>query len=394
MSPKSREDIIAAVRAAQERSKEEEKSVIFDTDEIKNTVLQVMEEERETEENQDIKPEPKPVQEAKPESKPGAKPVPRPTAKAAPKAEEKSAPKPAAKPAPKPVPKPAAKAAPKTKEQATPKPAAKLAPKPTPKAEEKPAPKPQSMIDKKVKMIEVNGVSMVFKVSSGNANGLKDFFIQKIKGKMKKHELRALDNINFDVYKGEVVGIIGTNGSGKSTLLKIVSGVLNPTEGKVNVDRNKVQLLTLGTGFDFELTGKENVYLNGALIGYTKDFINEHYEDIVDFAEIRDFMGEKVKNYSSGMVSRLAFAIATAGNAAEILILDEVLSVGDAFFREKSLKRVKEMIQGGSTVLIVSHNINTIKQYCDRVVWIEKGVQMMVGTSKEVCDAYAKLQKK
>ena len=394
MSPKIREDIIAAVRAAQERSKEEEKSVIFDTDEIKNTVLQVMEEERETEENQDIKPEPKPVQEAKPESKPGAKPVPRPTAKAAPKAEEKSAPKPAAKPAPKPVPKPAAKAAPKTKEQATPKPAAKLAPKPTPKAEEKPAPKPQSMIDKKVKMIEVNGVSMVFKVSSGNANGLKDFFIQKIKGKMKKHELRALDNINFDVYKGEVVGIIGTNGSGKSTLLKIVSGVLNPTEGKVNVDRNKVQLLTLGTGFDFELTGKENVYLNGALIGYTKDFINEHYEDIVDFAEIRDFMGEKVKNYSSGMVSRLAFAIATAGNAAEILILDEVLSVGDAFFREKSLKRVKEMIQGGSTVLIVSHNINTIKQYCDRVVWIEKGVQMMVGTSKEVCDAYAKLQKK
>ena len=394
MSPKSREDIIAAVRAAQERSKEEEKSIIFDTDEIKNTVQQVMEEERKTEETQDIKPEPKPVQEAKPESKPGAKPVPRPTAKAAPKAEEKSAPKPAAKPAPKPVPKPAAKAAPKTKEQVTPKPAAKLAPKPTPKAEEKPAPKPQSIIDKKVKMIEVNGVSMVFKVSSGNANGLKDFFIQKIKGKMKKHELRALDNINFDVYKGEVVGIIGTNGSGKSTLLKIVSGVLNPTEGKVNVDRNKVQLLTLGTGFDFELTGKENVYLNGALIGYTKDFINEHYEDIVDFAEIRDFMGEKVKNYSSGMVSRLAFAIATAGNAAEILILDEVLSVGDAFFREKSLKRVKEMIQGGSTVLIVSHNINTIKQYCDRVVWIEKGVQMMVGTSKEVCDAYAKLQKK
>ncbi len=389
MSPKSREDIIAAVRAAQEKTKEE-KSIIFDTDEIKNTVLQVMEEEIKTDASPDLKPDPDPLQEIKPGSKPDPKPAPGPAVKPTPGSEEKADPKPASKPAPK----AAAKATPKAEEKTEPKPAAKPAPKPEPKAAGKPAPKPQNTIDKKVKMIEVKDVSMVFKVSSGSASSLKDFFIQKVKGKMKKHELRALDNINFDVYRGEVVGIIGTNGSGKSTLLKIVSGVLNPTEGKVNVDRNKVQLLTLGTGFDLELTAKENVYLNGALIGYTKDFIDKHYDDIVDFAELRDFMGEKVKNFSSGMVSRLAFAIATAGNAAEILILDEVLSVGDAFFRLKSLKRVKEMIQGGSTVLIVSHSINTINNFCDKAVWIEKGVQMMVGKPQEVCAAYAKSQKK
>lgn len=327
MSAKNRDDIIAAVRAAQKKKEEDE------IPEIPIYESGVIEEEA--------------LSESKPKSAP----------KVVPKAVQ-----------PKPVPEPKV---------------------PVKNAEES-ALKPD-MTDK---MIEVKNVSMIFKVSSGSANGLKDFFIQKIKGKLKSRELKALDNISFDVYKGEVVGIIGTNGSGKSTLLKIVSGVLNPTEGCVKVDRNKVQLLTLGTGFDYELTARENVYLNGALIGYTKNFIDENYDYIVDFAELRDFMEEKVKNFSSGMVSRLAFAIATAGNAAEILILDEVLSVGDAFFRKKSMKRVKEMIHGGSTVLIVSHSIETIKKHCNKAVWIEKGVQKMVGSPKEVCEAYAKSQKK
>ena len=241
-------------------------------------------------------------------------------------------------------------------------------------------------------VISVQDVTMRFKISTSNASGIKEYLIQFLKRQISFRELLALDHVSFDVYKGEVVGIIGTNGSGKSTILRIVSGALNPTEGPVEVDRRKVQLLTLGTGFDMELTAKENVYLNGAIIGYTEAFINEHYDEIVEFAELEGFMEEKVKNFSSGMVSRLGFAIATVGEAAEILILDEVLSVGDEFFRKKSLKRVKEMIHGGSTVLMVSHSMNTIMENCSKVIWIEKGVLKMVGEPKEVCAAYRKQQ--
>lgn len=237
-------------------------------------------------------------------------------------------------------------------------------------------------------VISVKNVTMKFKVATQNVNGIKDYFIQLLKRNISYREFFALDDVSFDVSKGEVVGIIGTNGSGKSTILKIVSGALRPTSGTVEVDRKKVQLLTLGTGFDMELTGRENVYLNGAIIGYSKAFLDEHYDEIVKFAELEDFMDEKVKNYSSGMVSRLGFAIATAGDAAEILILDEVLSVGDEFFRKKSLKRVKEMIHGGSTVLLVSHSMPTIKDNCSKVVWIEKGKLRMVGTPDVVCKAY------
>ena len=201
-------------------------------------------------------------------------------------------------------------------------------------------------------------------------------------------ENHALNHINFNVYRGEIVGVIGTNGSGKSTLLKIVSGALNPTSGRVVVDQRKVQLLTLGTGFDFELSAKENVYLNGAIIGYSKAFIDEHYQEIVDFAELEGFMEEKVKNFSSGMVSRLGFSIATVAGAAEILILDEVLSVGDEFFRKKSLARIKELIHGGSTVLMVSHGMQTILDNCTKVVWIEQGNMRMIGEPKTVCKAY------
>lgn len=241
---------------------------------------------------------------------------------------------------------------------------------------------------KRSPVIAVKNVTMKFRISTSSASGIKEYFIQKLKKQVTYREFLALDNVSFNVYKGEVVGIIGTNGSGKSTLLRIVSGALNPTEGKVLVNKNKVQLLTLGTGFDMELTARENIYLNGAIIGYTKDFIDKNFDKIVAFAELQDFVDEKVKNFSSGMVSRLGFAIATVGEAAEILILDEVLSVGDEFFKKKSLKRIKEMIHGGSTVLMVSHGMGTILENCTKVVWIEKGKLKMVGEPKVVCDAY------
>ena len=246
--------------------------------------------------------------------------------------------------------------------------------------------------DERERVISVKDVTMEFHLSTYNPSGLKDYLIQAVKRKIEYRRLFALYHVSFDVYKGEVVGIIGTNGSGKSTLLKIVSGALRPTSGKVIVDRKKVQLLTLGTGFDMELTARENVYLNGSIIGYSKEFLDKHYNDIVEFAELQDFMEEKVKNFSSGMVSRLGFAIATAGDAAEILILDEVLSVGDEFFRKKSLARIKEMIHGGSTVLIVSHGIGTILDNCTQCVWIEKGELRMVGDPKTVCKAYQNME--
>ena len=240
--------------------------------------------------------------------------------------------------------------------------------------------------------IVVENVKMRFRRAKDEASSLKELLVRKLRGEHRYEMFTALDNISFCVEKGEVVGIIGTNGSGKSTLLKIISGALIPTRGQVLVDRRKVQLLTLGTGFDPELTGRENVYLNGAMIGYTKKYIDEKFEDIVRFAELEGFMEEKVRNYSSGMVSRLGFAIATARDTPEILILDEVLSVGDMFFRKKSEARIREMIHGGSTVLIVSHSTSTIRQNCTKVIWIEKGRLMGSGDPGQICGAYEKLK--
>lgn len=237
-------------------------------------------------------------------------------------------------------------------------------------------------------VISVQDVCMYFKIALDAADSLKEYLIRSLKHQNKYKELKALDHISFDVHQGEVVGIIGTNGSGKSTLLKIVSGAMAPTSGKVVADKKKIQLLTLGTGFDRELTARENVYLNGAIIGYTKEYIDEKYDEIVKFAELEGFMEERVKNFSSGMVSRLGFAIATMRDTPDILILDEVLSVGDMFFRQKSNKRIQEMIHSGATVLIVSHSTDTILKNCTKAVWIEKGVQKMVGDPKTVCAAY------
>lgn len=238
--------------------------------------------------------------------------------------------------------------------------------------------------------ILVRHVTMQFRRAADESASLKEWMVGSLRQRRKYETFRALDDVSFQVGKGEVVGIIGTNGSGKSTLLKIISGALIPTAGTVWVDRQKVQLLTLGTGFDPELTGRENVYLSGALIGYSKKYIDAHYDQIVAFAELAGFMEEKVRNYSSGMVSRLGFAIATAQDAPEILILDEVLSVGDLFFRKKSEQRIREMIHGGSTVLIVSHSTPVIRGNCSRAIWIEKGRLRADGPPDAVCDAYEK----
>jgi len=251
---------------------------------------------------------------------------------------------------------------------------------------------PKIRKDRREVEIAVNHITMEFKREKDEATSIKELFIRTIKRQRSYEMFTALKDVSFRIRKGDVVGIIGTNGSGKSTILKIISGALDPTKGTVEVDKRKIQLLTLGTGFDFELTGRENVYLNGAIIGYTKEYIDEKYDDIVKFAELEGFMEEKVRNYSSGMVSRLGFAIATIRDTPEILILDEVLSVGDMFFRKKSEARIKEMIHSGSTVLIVSHSSSVIKNNCNRAVWIEKGRMRAIGNPAKVCAVYEKMQ--
>lgn len=238
--------------------------------------------------------------------------------------------------------------------------------------------------------ITVENVTMEFRRAKDEATSLKELAVRALRRQNRYETFKALDAVSFRVAKGELVGIVGTNGSGKSTLLKIISGALVPTGGSVLADRSKIQLLTLGTGFDPELTGRENVYLNGAIIGYEKKFIDENYSRIVHFAELEGFMEEKVRNYSTGMVSRLGFAIATARETPEILILDEVLSVGDLFFRKKSEARIREMIHGGSTVLIVSHSPSVIRGNCTRAIWLDKGRLRADGRPDEVCAAYEK----
>ena len=199
--------------------------------------------------------------------------------------------------------------------------------------------------------------------------------------------VHALRDINLTIEDGEFVYIIGPTGSGKSTLLKLVAGVLEPSHGTVMVDGTIAPIIELGAGFDPELTARENVYLNGALLGYSKKFINDNYDRIIDFAEIRDFQDMPIKNYSSGMVARIAFAIATV-TTPDILVVDEALSVGDFRFQEKCENRIKELVARGTTLLFVSHSIEQVERVCERALWIEKGVARMQGDVLEVCEAY------
>ena len=239
------------------------------------------------------------------------------------------------------------------------------------------------------KMIEVKDVSMHFQLPSDRVTSIKEYAIRMLKRNLSFREFIALDNVSFDVNKGEVLGLIGHNGAGKSTILKVISGILRPTTGSVKIHGNIVPMLELGSGFDMEMTGRENIFLNGAILGYSESFLKEKYDEIVEFSEIEQFIDVPLRNYSSGMTARLAFSIATVVEP-EILIVDEVLSVGDAAFQEKSKRRMMELMGGGTTVLFVSHSLGQIREMCDRVVWLDHGKVKMYGDTQEVCDAYEK----
>ncbi|HEY9574635.1 MAG TPA: ABC transporter ATP-binding protein [Lachnospiraceae bacterium] len=236
-------------------------------------------------------------------------------------------------------------------------------------------------------IIEVNDVSIKFNLEREKVNSLKEYLIRKMKGTLEYEEFWALKNVSFKVEKGDSVGLVGLNGCGKSTMLKVIAGVLKPTGGNVSVGGSIAPLIELGAGFDFDLTAQENVFLNGAILGYSKKQMQEHYDDIVDFSELGDFMNVPVKNFSSGMLSRLAFAIATIGKP-DILIVDEVLAVGDFRFQEKCEKRIQNMMGKDTTVLFVSHSIEQVEKLCNKAVWLEKGHVRQIGPVEEICKAY------
>jgi len=236
-------------------------------------------------------------------------------------------------------------------------------------------------------MIKAENVSVKYLMTYDRIQSMKEYLVQMVKGKIKYEEFWALKDVSFEVKKGEVLGIIGHNGAGKSTLLKVISGILKPTTGSVQVNGTIVPMLELGSGFDFDLTGRENVFLNGAILGYSEQFLKEKYEEIVAFSELGQFIDVPLRNYSSGMVMRLAFSIATVVRP-DILIVDEILAVGDAEFQEKSKKRMLELMGGGTTVLFVSHSLPQIREMCNKAIWLEHGKIIMAGDTASVCDAY------
>ena len=238
--------------------------------------------------------------------------------------------------------------------------------------------------------IEVDNVSMKFNLSREKVDSLKDYIFKTIKREIQYNEFWALKNVSFSVEKGDRVGILGLNGAGKSTLLKVISGVFKPTEGHVDKHGKMVPLLELGAGFDPQYTGKENIYLYGAMLGYTKKFIDSKYDEIVEFSELQKFMDVPVKNYSSGMKSRLGFSIATVVEP-KILILDEVLSVGDAKFRKKSEKKIMSMFDSGVTVLFVSHSLEQVQRLCNKAMILEKGKLIAYGDIDPISEQYSKI---
>jgi len=235
--------------------------------------------------------------------------------------------------------------------------------------------------------ITVDNVSVRFNLSKERVDNLKEYVIRFLKRQLMFQEFFALKNVSLTVKKGEAWGIIGANGSGKSTLLKVISGIIKPFEGSVSIRGSVAPLIELGAGFDPNLTARENIYLNGTILGHTKRYMTEHFDEIVDFAELKEFLDSPIKNYSSGMKARLGFSVATMVRPS-ILIVDEILAVGDFKFQQKCKKRMEEMLAGGTTLLYVSHSSDSVKQLCSRALWLEKGKMMMAGDATDVCDAY------
>jgi len=242
------------------------------------------------------------------------------------------------------------------------------------------------MADKKV-MVEVDNVTVRFNLANQKVDNLKEYFIKLIKKELMFQEFLAVKDVSFTVHQGEAWGLIGTNGSGKSTLLKTISGIIKPHQGKVSIHGSVAPLIELGAGFDPECTARENIYLNGCVLGHSLKYMEEHFDQIVEFAGIKKFLDSPIKNFSSGMKARLGFSVATMVKP-DILIVDEVLAVGDYKFRKKCEKRMKELLADGTTLLYVSHNISEVKRLCDHVVWIDQGSVRMIGEVNEVCDAY------
>ena len=235
--------------------------------------------------------------------------------------------------------------------------------------------------------VELRNVEMHFNMSKEKLENIKEYFIKLAKRQLMFEDFVAVDNVSFDIKKGDVFGIVGLNGSGKSTTLKIISGILEPTKGTVKTSGVIAPLIELGAGFDMELTARENIYLNGSVLGFSKKFMDEKFDDIVEFSEMRDFLDTPMKNYSSGMVARIGFAIATV-TTPDILIVDEILAVGDFLFQKKCEERINAMMKDDTTVIIVSHSIEQIERLCKHCVWLEHGKVKMIGETKEVCDAY------
>lgn len=235
--------------------------------------------------------------------------------------------------------------------------------------------------------VEINHVTMEFNMSKEKVDSIKEYVIKMMKRELHFEQFLALKDVTVNIAKGDVFGIVGLNGSGKSTLLKVISGILKPSKGTAVTYGTISPMIELGAGFDSDLTARENIFLNGSVLGYSKEMLEERFNDIIDFAELHDFVDVAVKNYSSGMVARLAFAIATI-TKPDILIVDEILSVGDFLFQEKCERRIRELMAGGTTVIIVSHSIDQIERLCKHVLWLEKGNMKMLGETEEVCNAY------
>ena len=243
----------------------------------------------------------------------------------------------------------------------------------------------QAVFDQVV--IKVENASVRFNMASEKIDNIKEYFVKFVKRQLHFKELLALKNINFEIHRGESWGIVGSNGAGKSTLLKLICGIITPDTGLVRVNGSVSPMLELGTGFDPELTAVENIYLEGSLLGHSRAFIREHYDQIVAFSELADFLDMPIKNYSSGMQARMAFSVATVIKP-EILIVDEVLAVGDLAFQRKCEARIRELMQSATTLLLVSHDNSMVERLCEKALWLRKGEVAMVGDAKDVCAAY------